>query len=201
MHISIEGYSSNERASLHRFELIGLSKPSTTLPAVQDFQSQDQNFALFTVLGAGGLAEFRTSVKTEREEAIDWDMRRKLQAAWDNRTADGKLRFPSSSTSGDSEDWLIVDTVEYKETWEFKNGYFIFSLGDMTQDLFGKTCHGMSVSLKSSNIVDAFARKSMKDGDDDATSRLVLSDIRDLQTEAMRIASLLDELEIAASAR
>jgi hypothetical protein len=93
-----------------------------------------------------------------------------------------------------------VDTVRYKETWEFTNGSFILSLGDMTEDHFGKTCHGMSVSLKSSNIVDAFARKSMKDGDDDATSSL-LSDIHDLQTEAMKIASLLDELGISASAR
>lgn len=156
-------------------------------PEIESFKSRGRRLALCTVLKAATQSEFRTTIETARDEAVDHTMLRKLQNAWDERSDDGKMRFPDGTG-----DWLIVETVRYKKRMTLTNGTFILTMDEVTEDHFSKSCDGIHISLESYDVNDTLEflpRAADKDG---ATCRL-LSYVRDLQHEATKLSSLLDE--------
>lgn len=169
-----------------KYELAIASEP---FPDVEKCRSRGRKLALCTVLSEAPRSEFRTTIETETDVAMDINMRRKLQRAWDERTSDGKFQFPND----DTDNWLIVDTVCYLERLTLTNGTFVLTVDKTTEDHFGKSCEGLNISLSSHDIMDKI--KTLHEAVDMAgAASLLLTYIRDLQQEAMNISSLLDKL-------
>ena len=160
-------------------------------PDIESFQSVGRKLALCTVLKAAAHCEFRTTIQTTNEDAIGYSMLRKLQTAWTNRSDDGKMMFPNGTG-----DWLIIETIRYRKRVTLTNGTFILAMDETTVDHLGKSCDGIQVSLNSYDIKDtlsALSKARDKDSKDGVASRL-LSYVRDLQSEATVISSMIDKM-------
>jgi hypothetical protein len=179
----------SEQRPKNGFEYVSATATLEPFPDVQEFRSRGRKLALCTVLSEASRSEFRTTIETENDEAMDRNMRRKLQDAWDKRTSDGKLHF----ADGGTDHWLIVDTVRYIERLKLTNGTFALTVDAATEDHFGKSCDGLNISLDSYDVVDTLQTLHGAVDKAGAASRL-LTYIRDLQEEAMKISSLLDKL-------
>jgi hypothetical protein len=111
----------------------------------------------------------------------------KLQNAWDNRSDEGKMRFPNGTN-----DWLVMETVRYEKTLQLTNGTFILKMDEVTEDHLRNSCDGLHIALESYDIMDTL--ESLPTAvDRDGTASRLLAYTRDLQREAMRISSLLDK--------
>lgn len=157
-------------------------------PEVESFKSVGRKLALCTVLKDVAQSEFRTTIETVKNEAVDHSMLRKLQKAWDDRSDDGKLRFPDGT-----DDWLIVETIRYKTRHTFSNGTFILNIDEATEDRLAKSCNGVYFSLESYDVLEALG--TLPNSDKGAAVARLLSFVSDLQLEAMKISSLLDKVE------
>ena len=157
-------------------------------PEVESFKSVGRKLALCTVLKGVTQSEFRTTIETAKNEAIDHSMLRKLQNAWDDRSDDGKMRFPDGT-----DDWLMVEIIRYKKRHTFSNGTFILNIDEVTEDHFAKSCNGVHFSLESYDVLEALKTLPNSDNKGAAVARL-LSFVGDLQVEAMKISSLLDKV-------
>lgn len=174
----------------NNFEFSGaLNRNAKPLPDVEEFRSKVKKLGLCTVLSEVSRSEFRTTIEIEKDEArLDHDMRQKLQDAWEKREQD-KFCFPNDG----KDDWLIVETVRYKDSEKFTNGSFIVTLDRATEEHFGKAMDGINISLKSADLNDELAslKTTDKESYDGEVSR-ISSYMRDLQSEAARLSSYLD---------
>ena len=158
-------------------------------PEVESFQSVGRKIALCTILKTAIQSEFRTTIETAKDEAVEQSMLRKLQCARDERSNDGKMRFPNGT-----DDWLIVETIRYSKRVSLTNGTFILTLDEATEDRFAKSCNGVNISLHRHEIADTL--RSLPNAiDKDGTVSRLLSYVRDLQCEATKISSLLNEIQ------
>jgi len=157
-------------------------------PEVESFTSGSRRLGLCTLLKATPQGEFRTTIETHKEEdKVDRSMLLKLQKAWNERSHDGKMRFPT----GDNE-WLVVDTVSYEQRAEFTNGNFLLGIKEVTEDRsFASSCNGVNVSLESHESIDSLKSLTNSNVEDSTTCRL-LSQILNLHREAEKILSSLD---------
>ena len=159
------------------------------LPDVQSVRSKIRKLGLLNVLGDASQSEFRTTIEIERDETfMNRSMRQKLQEAWDARTSDGKFRFPDGTN-----DWLIVDTIRYKNSERYSNDTFELVIDTTIEENFGTTIEGVNISLKSMDVDDAvacLARASELSDKEELMSNLLAS-MCDLQQEAAKISSFL----------
>jgi len=173
-----------------RFQLAKEVDHSEPLPDIQKFRSKSRKLGLLNVLDDASKSEFRTTIEIQKDEAaLDTNMRRKLQEAWDSRSPDGKFKFP-----GGTDDWLIVETIRYKESETYSNGIFLLKIDEAIEEHFGKKMKGINVSLESEEVEDTLAMlQRAGDGSDKAPLiEVLLSCMRDLQNEAGRISDLLN---------
>ena len=211
----------------NRFEyaLVQTKEKHAPLPEVVEFRRNGRKIALVTSLDGGHLSnkanvEFRTTIETDYDEiGMDWTLRAKLQRAWNNRTEDGKLQFPKSTTTTcsacgsthiSSNDWLIVDSVRNKRSWTYSNGSYSLTISETTGELFGSAIQGLNIHLKSLAISDILSSLKMKKrvssakekpqvdfctGDDDGAKlqqQLIVDEMWKLQQEAERIANVIN---------
>ena len=193
--------SASDKVALDNFVYKVKDKPNP-LPEIVEFRSKDNKLAVMTVLDARSPSnvEFRTTIETERDEVgMDWSLRAKLQHAWDNRTEDGKLAYPTSDGSGDKSNWLIVDKLRHNKWWKYTNGSYLLTLSQTTDDSFGSTIQGPIISLKSCAISDIFESCSNNNTaypEDESTAKIqvLVGEINKLHIEAKRVAHVISQL-------
>ena len=142
---------------------------SEPFPDVESFRSTNRKLGLCSILMETSRSEFRTTIETVQDEAMDPSILRKLQNALDNRSDEGNISIPNG-TDG----WLVEEEeVRYKKTLQLTNGNFILKIDEATEDHFGKSYNGLHISLESYDIWDTLDSlpRAVKGGD--TASRLL----------------------------
>jgi hypothetical protein len=159
------------------------------LPEILYVNSKYRKLGILNVLDEAPQVEFRTAVEIDKDEEaiLDQDMREKFEDAWKNRS-DDKFRFPAGT-----DDWLIVDTVRYKDSDSYSNGKFKITVDRTTLEHFGKSVEGVNISLQSDAIDGEISRLKGDEGKADNHVSRIMPHFGELQDEALRIATMLHE--------